>query len=92
MRLNNEQRAKAPLIYQVLMEIKAKLTPGDLNTLKQEAVKRLTNGGFRVDYVEIADAGNLHPYDEWNGLYPLVGLVAAFLGDVRLIDNMLLNK
>ena len=92
MRLNNEQRTKAPLIYQVLKEIKGNLMPGDLSHLKQEAVKRLTNGGFRVEYVEIADAGNLHPYNEWNGYTPLVGLVAAFLGDVRLIDNMLLNK
>ena len=92
MRLNNEQRTKAPLIYQVLKEIKGNLMPGDLSHLKQEAVKRLTNGGFRVEYVEIADAGNLHPYNEWNGYTPLVGLVAAFIGDVRLIDNMLLNK
>jgi len=92
MRLNNEQRTKAPLIYQVLKEIKGNLMPGNLSHLKQEAVKRLTNGGFRVEYVEIADAGNLHPYNEWNGYTPLVGLVAAFLGDVRLIDNMLLNK
>jgi len=92
MRLNNEQRTKAPLIYQVLKEIKDNLIPGNLSHLKQEAVKRLTNGGFRVEYVEIADAGNLHPYNEWNGYTPLVGLVAAFIGDVRLIDNMLLNN
>lgn len=92
MRLNNEQRTKAALIYQVLKEIKGNLMPGNLSHLKQEAVKRLTNGGFRVEYVEIADAGNLHPYNEWNGYTPLVGLVAAFIGDVRLIDNMLLNN
>lgn len=90
-RLNDEQRAKAPLIYQTLLEIKSRLTPGNLNHIKHEAVDRLTNGGFRVEYVEIADAGNLHPYDEWNGHTPLVALVAAFLGEVRLIDNMLLN-
>ena len=90
-RLSSEQRAKAPLIYQVLTEIKRNLTPGNLSHLKQEAVKRLIDGGFKVEYVEIADAGNLHPYNEWNGYAPLVGLVAAFMGDVRLIDNMLLN-
>lgn len=91
-RLNDEQRKKAPLIFETLTEIKNKLVPGDLNSLKSNAAKRLSNGGFRVEYVEIADAGNLHPYDEWNGTTPLVALVAAFLGDVRLIDNMLLNS
>jgi pantoate--beta-alanine ligase len=92
LRLNEEQRTRAPLIYQVLSEIKSKLVPGNLDHLKQEAANRLRNGGFRVDYVEIADAGNLHPCNEWNGTTSLVALVAAFLGEVRLIDNMLLNN
>lgn len=92
MRLTPEQREKAPLIYEVLHGMKQKITPGNLIQLKADASKRLTEGGFRVEYVEIADAGTLHPLDEWNGTAPLVGLVAAYLGDVRLIDNMLLNN
>ena len=92
MRLSGEERAKAPLIYQTLTDLKNKIVPGNLNHLRQEAVNRLNNGGFRVEYIEIADAGNLHPYDEWNGYTPLVALAAVFLGDVRLIDNMLLNR
>ena len=91
MRLNKEQRAKAPLIYQTLLDIKNRIAPGSLNQLKQDAVTKLTNGGFRVEYVEIADADTLHPCDEWNGNTPIVALIAAFLGEVRLIDNMLLN-
>ena len=91
MRLNKEQRAKAPLIYQTLLDIKNRIAPGSLEQLKQDAVTKLTNGGFRVEYVEIADADTLHPYDEWNGNTPIVALIAAFLGEVRLIDNMLLN-
>lgn len=90
-RLTEGQRATAPLIFQTLLEIKSNLVPGDLNKLKHRATKRLNNAGFRVEYVEIAEAGNLHPYDEWDGTTPLVALVAAFLGEVRLIDNMLLN-
>jgi len=41
--------------------------------------------------VEIADAGNLTIIDQWNGTTKLVALVAAFLNEVRLIDNMVLN-
>ena len=91
MRLNAEQRAKAPLIYQTLLEIKNNLAPGSLYNLKQDAAAKLVNGRFRVEYVEIADAETLQPYDEWNGHTQVVALIAAFLGEVRLIDNMLLN-
>ena len=45
-----------------------------------------------VEYVEIADAGTLQPLSEWDGNTSLVALVAAFLGEVRLIDNMILNN
>jgi pantoate--beta-alanine ligase len=92
MRLSEAQRGQAPLIYQTLLELKNNLAPGNLGLLKNNAANRLNNGGFRVEYVEIADAANLHPLDEWNGTTPLVALIAAFLGEVRLIDNMLLNS
>lgn len=92
LRLTADQREKAPMIYSVLSDIRNNIVPGNLGKLKNEATKRLNNNGFRVEYVEIANAGNLHPVDEWNGTTPLVALVAAFLGDVRLIDNMLLNN
>jgi pantoate--beta-alanine ligase len=90
-RLTAEQRKQAPLIYQTLSEIKRRLVPGNLEQLKQDAVVKLTNGGFRVEYVEIADAASLAPVTEWRGDSELIALTAAFLGDVRLIDNMLLN-
>ena len=92
MRLSKVERNKAPLIYQVLTDLKEKLAPGNLSQLKQQAVDRLNNSGFRVEYVAIADASTLQPYDDWDGTKPLVVLTAAFLGDVRLIDNMLLNR
>jgi pantothenate synthetase len=42
----------------------------------------------------IADAGTLHllkAEDKWDGKTPLVALVAAFMDETRLIDNMLLS-
>ncbi|MBL7721162.1 MAG: pantoate--beta-alanine ligase, partial [Chitinophagaceae bacterium] len=47
--------------------------------------------GFRVDYIEIADAKTLKAVNNWDGKKKLVALVAAFLNEVRLIDNLLLN-
>jgi pantoate--beta-alanine ligase len=90
MRLTSEQRALAAVIYQCLLFIKQNLKKGSLRELKQAAFDKLAENGFKVDYVEIADAETLQLKDKWDGKQPLTALIAAFLGDVRLIDNMVL--
>ncbi len=90
-RLSATDREKAPAIFEALSNIKSKLKPGNLEGLKAEANKTLTSKGFKVDYIEIADAGNLDLVKEWDGEQKMVALAAAFLGEVRLIDNILLN-
>ena len=91
LRLSEPDRKQALNIYETLSFLKNHIIPGDLNVLKQTAAKNLTNAGFKVDYIEIADAGNLEIVNYWDGKTKLVAVVAAFLGDVRLIDNMLLQ-
>jgi pantoate--beta-alanine ligase len=91
MRLNEEERKKAPAIYSALQSLQKNLRKGDLQPLKTGANNSLTKQGFKVDYIEIADASTLLPVTEWNGKQKLVTLVAAFLNEVRLIDNLLLN-
>lgn len=89
LRLSPQDRQKAPAIYQTLLYIKEQLRPGNLEALKQQARERLVAAGFSVDYVEIAHAETLELLSSWDGARPLVALVAAWLGDVRLIDNAL---
>ena len=91
LRLSDEDREKAGLIYQALKDIRRQVSKGNLEPFKNAAVNRLKENGFVVDYVEIADANDLQPVSEWNGSQPLVALAAATLGGVRLIDNMLLQ-
>lgn len=91
MRLNEEERKRATTIFNGLCFIKERLRQGGLAPLVQEATRMLEAEGFKVDYVAIADAGNLQPVTEWDGRQKLVALIAAFNNDVRLIDNMLLN-
>jgi pantoate--beta-alanine ligase len=90
MRLTKADRKKASLIYEALCFIKSNIRPGGLQELKKEATEMLTNGGFRVDYIAVADAQNLALLDTWDGQTPLVVLAAAFLNEVRLIDNLLI--
>jgi len=90
MRLNAEERALAVNIYESLCFIKREIKTGNLQVLKLRAVNFLTEYGFKVDYVEIADATDLTLIDQWDGRTKLVALIAATLDQVRLIDNMLL--
>ncbi len=91
MRLNKEERKKAVTISRVLNFVKENIRPGDLSALKETARTQLEEAGFRVDYIEIAGASDLSLLQEWDGQQKLVALVAAFINEIRLIDNMLLN-
>lgn len=91
MRLSDAERQKAAEIYRCLSTIKDRLNTTDTSLLLSDAVHTLTREGFRVDYIQIADAATLNPVRSWNGEQKLVALAAVFLGDVRLIDNLLLN-
>jgi pantoate--beta-alanine ligase len=91
MRLTEQERKQAIAIFQTLSYIKKNLQPGSLLLLKQEAADQLSAKGFKTDYIEIATADNLNLVDYWDGKQKLVALAAAFLNDVRLIDNLLLN-
>ncbi|MBC7874961.1 MAG: pantoate--beta-alanine ligase [Ferruginibacter sp.] len=90
MRLKEEERKKAITIYNALLMIKENFQAMDLPELKQKAWSMLENAGFRVDYVEIADATNLTLVNAWDRKQKLVAVVAAFMNEVRLIDNMVI--
>lgn len=88
LRLNEKQRKAAVRIFETMQMVKNEITPGNLHQLRQKAVYTLSGAGFRVDYVEIADAISLEPIIDWNGRQKAVILVAAYLDDIRLIDNL----
>jgi pantoate--beta-alanine ligase len=43
-----------------------------------------------VEYVSIVDAETLLPFEDWQDVEHAVVCVAAFIGNVRLIDNIVL--
>lgn len=89
LRLNAEQRGLANSIYRELSYIKQHLKDKSLNELKISAKDHLTQKGFKVDYVEIANENDLSTAEDTSG--KLVALAAAATGNVRLIDNLVLN-
>ena len=63
-----------------------------IDDLKTRAIDNINMiEGFEVEYLEVIDAYTLMPVKEPKEDQKLVACVAAFLGNVRLIDNMALN-
>ena len=92
-RLSKEQRAIAPAIYQALMNAKAKAGTNPPGTIKSEAVKQLNFPGMEPEYFEIVDGNTLQPISAFDGVDMAVACTAVRVGEVRLIDNMILiNK
>jgi len=67
------------------------LHSGDATEILKQAHEKLDAAHFKTDYISIARASDLQPITDWNGKEKAVALIAAFQGEVRLIDNMLLN-
>lgn len=91
LRLIPEDRLLAVNIFSTLQFIKNNIKPGDVTNLKQSVIGSLTAIGFKVDYVEICDTNSLESLNNWDGKEDIVILIAAFLNEVRLIDNMLIK-
>lgn len=89
LRLSVQQLTKAAKLYESLQMISHTIRQGNLDSLRNNAVKDLNEQGFKVDYLEIANAATLQIINDWNGTEPFIILIAAFLNEVRLIDNLL---
>jgi pantoate--beta-alanine ligase len=88
MRLDEQARKKAAIISQTLTQVVSRLQPGDTGQITSWAEQVLSENGFKPDYVAIAAADDLELISHWDGQRKLIVLAAAYLGEIRLIDNM----
>ena len=89
--LSVEERTRAPLIHDTLLKMRELLEQGHpWRALEQVAESRLARAGFVPDYAAIRRAEDLTEPEEGER-DGLVALIAARLGDTRLIDNLLLD-
>jgi pantoate--beta-alanine ligase len=91
-RLTPEHRAAAPTICQALQEAKQAYKAGTAAATVCETVHKTLAAipGVQVDYVELVDAETLHELTDDKRMALLA--VAAFFGEVRLIDNTELTR
>lgn len=91
--LSDQQREIAPGLYRALGYVKKQIEDGakhlDLVLKHQQA--ELEAKGFKIDYLNLFSFGKMTPVEKVNkgNTYILAG--AAYLGETRLIDNMILE-
>lgn len=90
-RLTPSQRTIASTIYQCLVSIQAKQQTEKFAVVQKECIDLLKDKGFAPEYVSLANATTLSLMDDYRNDVPMVALIAAEIGGVRLIDNMVLN-
>jgi pantoate--beta-alanine ligase len=92
-RLSPAARSVAPLLYQVLaqaaLHVKEGVGPA---IVQQQALAALAQEPqFTPEYFEVADAQTLQPLSSYEAGQAVVLCVAAHLGGVRLIDNVVVE-
>jgi pantoate--beta-alanine ligase len=87
LRLSEEQKKEALVLYKTLSEAKSnaiKLTPSEVKSLAEECIRKST---LKLEYVEIVNPITLENLtNEWCALARMC--IVAYAGEVRLIDNM----
>jgi len=89
--LDQSKRLLAPVLYKTLASIKASFEQGDnLDQALARSTAELNNvPDLQLQYLSVCNACSLVPLDSFSR--PFVALVAAKLGDVRLIDNIVVT-
>jgi pantoate--beta-alanine ligase len=89
--LTLDQRQRAPVVARTLRWISSQMRGGnnDYQSIIEDANDQLRAAGLRPDELFIRDAHSLQPIEESST--QAVILIAAFLGNVRLIDNQVLD-
>lgn len=88
--LTPDEREQATTLFAALTLAHDRLVDGQTPTQAKDAVRAFidTKPAFRLEYIEIANADTLMPADEVLAPGQTAICIAAHLGKVRLIDNL----
>jgi pantoate--beta-alanine ligase len=90
--LDPQQRKQALVLHRALLSVKKLVDQGERKAAKLIAAAReefMREPAVRLDYFEIVDAGSLDPVEDVSR--GALAAVAAYVGETRLIDNILLS-
>ncbi|MBR5336260.1 MAG: pantoate--beta-alanine ligase [Bacteroidaceae bacterium] len=89
MLLTAEERERAVKISQTLfksLEIAVNNSLAYTKAYVEDAMN--STEGFRLEYYQIVDGNTLQPIENWEDSSYIVGCIALFCGNIRLIDNI----
>jgi pantoate--beta-alanine ligase len=94
LRLSSEERKKAIIFHQALLYAKKALADGKKWSKIEGEVKIMCEAlpGIKLEYISLADRKNLNPMNNVTSSDQAVILIAGYVGEVRLIDNILLDE
>jgi pantoate--beta-alanine ligase len=90
-RLSKKQLKEASILHNVLSEVKRKFKDHSISDLNKMVKERFLKSELKLEYFEIADEDSLKTAKQKRKNKAYRAFLAAFAGEVRLIDNMALN-
>lgn len=92
-RLSEKDRKKASKIYESLILTKKIIEKNNSinhQSILKEVTSLLQSTSIKLEYLEIVDTNTLQPVNKLSENNKIAICIAAFLGNVRLIDNIIL--
>lgn len=90
-RLTPDMRRTAPAIYRVLKNVREDFRREPAAAVAQKGLKELEEAGLKPEYLALVDGITLRPVARWADSRFIVACVAAWAGEVRLIDNVVVK-
>jgi len=90
--LTDLERMHAASISKILFDAKRDSRQLSVKNLEKTVTDAINNIPFlKVEYFEIVDTVDLQPISDWSENKEKIGCVAVYVGNVRLIDNIILT-
>lgn len=90
--LSDEYRAVAPKIYKYLKDSALKIKNNSIEEIKKYVIENINSERLlKVEYFEIVNTETLSAVDNWDNSTQIIGCIAVFAGNIRLIDNIRYN-
>lgn len=89
MRLSYDQRQKAVKISQALTKSRTFVPEKSVEEIKDLVINEINSEpALHVEYFDIVNGNTLQAVSDWKDCDYIVGCIAVFCGEVRLIDNI----
>ncbi|MEO8066847.1 MAG: pantoate--beta-alanine ligase [Flavobacteriales bacterium] len=92
-RLSSGERQQATVLFKALTQVATMAFKVPVAEARNMGIQTLVQEpAVRIDHLEIVDIATMRPIREWGDRAEALAVIAAFVGPVRLIDNITLRR